>query len=67
MTNDPVIDEIREVRHRISARFNHDPSKLVAYYMDLQERYSDRLIKEPESENRGSSEAREGKASSAQS
>ncbi len=41
---DPVIDEIREVRHRISARFDHDPSKLVAYYMELQKRYQDRLI-----------------------
>ena len=41
---DPVIDEIREVRHRISARFGHDPSQLVAYYLELQEQYRDRLI-----------------------
>jgi hypothetical protein len=41
---DPVIDEIRETRHRISARFDHDPSRLVAYYMELQKRYQDRLI-----------------------
>jgi ribosome maturation factor RimP len=41
---DPVIDEIREVRHRISARFDHDPSRLVAYYLELQKRYQDRLI-----------------------
>ena len=41
---DPVIDEIREARHRISARFDHDPSRLVAYYMELQKRYQDRLI-----------------------
>jgi len=44
--SDPVIDEVREVRHRISARFDHDPSKLVAYYMELQEQYKDRLIKD---------------------
>jgi len=44
--SDPVIDEVREVRHRISARFNHDPSRLVAYYMELQEQYKDRLIKD---------------------
>lgn len=31
--SDPVIDEIREVRHRISARVAHDPARLVAYYM----------------------------------
>ena len=42
--NDPVIDEIREVRHRISARFDHDPARLVAYYMELQKQYQDRLI-----------------------
>jgi hypothetical protein len=42
--NDPVIDEVREVRHRISARFGHDPEKLVAYYMELQKQYEGRLI-----------------------
>ena len=42
--SDPVIDEIREVRHRISARFDHDPARLVAYYMELQKQYQDRLI-----------------------
>lgn len=41
--SDPVIDEIREVRHRISERFAHDPARLVAYYVELQERYRDRL------------------------
>jgi hypothetical protein len=50
MTNlppDPVIDEIREVRRRISERCNNDPAKLVAYYMKLQEQYRDRLIDAP--------------------
>ena len=42
--SDPVIDEIREVRHRISARFGHDPARLVAFYMELQKQYEDRLI-----------------------
>jgi hypothetical protein len=36
--DDPVIDEIREVRHRISAQFGHDPAKLVAHYMQMQEK-----------------------------
>jgi hypothetical protein len=39
-----VIDEIREVRRRISQRFEHDPDKLVAYYLEMQERYRDRFI-----------------------
>jgi len=32
------------VRHRISARFAHDPARLVAHYMELQKQYQDRLI-----------------------
>jgi hypothetical protein len=42
--SDPVIDEIREVRHQISARVDHDPARLVEYYMKLQEQYCDRLV-----------------------
>jgi hypothetical protein len=42
--SDPVIDEIRAVRSRISAQFDHDPDKLVEHYMALQERHADRLI-----------------------
>ena len=41
---DPVIDEIREVRHRISARVDHEPARLVAYYIELQKRYEDRFV-----------------------
>lgn len=42
--DDPVIEEIREVRHRISERFAHDPAQLVAYYLGLQAQYQNRLI-----------------------
>jgi len=42
--SDPVIDEVRAVRHRISARFHHDPALLVAYYMELQDQYRERLV-----------------------
>jgi hypothetical protein len=52
-TSDPVIDEIREVRHRISERFDHDPERLVGYYMELQKQYQSRLLKtEKDSANR---------------
>jgi hypothetical protein len=43
-----VIEEIRAVRHRISERFDHDPERLVAYYMEKQERHRERLLR-PES------------------
>jgi hypothetical protein len=45
--SDPVIDEIRNTRHSISARFDHDPERLVTYYMELQKRYRERLIQTP--------------------
>lgn len=45
---DPVIDEIREVRHRISASCDHDPAKLVSYLMQYQEQFRDRLTYIPE-------------------
>ncbi len=44
---DPVIEEIRAVRQRISARFDHDPARLIAYYQELQKRYADRLLGAP--------------------
>ena len=52
--SDPVIDEIREVRHHISERFDHDPTQLVAFYMEMQKQYQDRLIETAKnSEDRG--------------
>lgn len=45
-TNDPI-DRIRRARHEISARFDHDPRKLVEHYMELQKRHADRLIDNP--------------------
>jgi hypothetical protein len=45
-TNDDApIDEIRELRKRISNRFENDPVKLLNHYIKLQERHSDRLIR----------------------
>jgi hypothetical protein len=34
--DDEDIARVREVRHRISERFGHDPYRLVAYYMERQ-------------------------------
>jgi hypothetical protein len=36
MKNDPLIDEIRQTRHEISAEFNHDTKKMVAYYQQVE-------------------------------
>ena len=43
--DDPTIKRIREVRHQISASFDHDPRKLVAHYIEFQKQYADRLVK----------------------
>ena len=43
--SDPVIDEIREIRHNISARLGDDPERLVAHYAELQKRYWERLVR----------------------
>lgn len=48
--DDPVIDEIRAIRHRISEQFGHDPRRLLAHYRELQKRYADRLITAPKTE-----------------
>jgi hypothetical protein len=41
---DAPIEEIRQLRRQISDRFDNDPQKLVAHYLELQEQYRDRLI-----------------------
>ena len=54
--SDTVIDEIREMRHCISTHFDHDPARLVRYYMEMQKQYQYRLIKTAKgSEDKGHS------------
>jgi len=36
---DEEIAEIRRYRHQISAQFDHDPRKVVAYYRTLEKEY----------------------------
>jgi len=50
-SDDPVIDELRRVRHDISARFGHDPERLVEYYIQIQMQYESRLVTRPENDN----------------
>lgn len=44
MTKEPVLDEIRRVRHAISAKINHDPHRIVAYYAALQQEHKKRIV-----------------------
>ena len=36
--DDPAIDQIREIRHQISAEFDHDPERVLAYYVEVEEK-----------------------------
>jgi hypothetical protein len=42
------IAAIREVRHRISEQFGHDPYRLVSHLMELQKEHPEKLVPAPE-------------------
>ena len=33
-----IVKEVREIRHKISARFDHDVGRLVAHYQSLEKK-----------------------------
>ncbi len=39
-----ALERVREARHRISERFDHDPKRLIEHYIELQQKYKDRLV-----------------------
>jgi len=47
MKNDPLVDEIRSVRHRISERFGHDTRTLLDHYREMEKQYADRMLRKP--------------------
>ena len=44
---DEVVEEVREVHRRISARFDHDLRKYGEYLGEYQKKFGDRLILPP--------------------
>jgi hypothetical protein len=52
-----VIAEVRAAREAISARFGHDPHRLVAYCVERQKGHPERLLRVPEPEHDGKSAA----------
>jgi hypothetical protein len=44
MNSEPTLTRIRNARQRISAKYGHDPEKLVEHYIELQKKYQDRLV-----------------------
>ena len=64
MTPDPGIQPIRDVRKAISRRLGNDPSRLVAYYAEMEKRFKGRLCHgpsqtEPEDGRRGAEQGDE--------
>jgi hypothetical protein len=41
---DDVVEEVREIRRRISAELDDDPAKIVAHYIEYQKQFGDRLV-----------------------
>lgn len=46
--DDPTIERIREARHKISEEHNHDPQKVVEYYIELQKKYKRQIVEDSE-------------------
>ncbi|PYS49034.1 MAG: hypothetical protein DMF68_11250 [Acidobacteria bacterium] len=46
--DDPTIERIRETRHQISEAHEHDPQKIVEYYLELQKKFERQLLKSAE-------------------
>ena len=44
MKTDPAIEEIRAARIAISREHGNDPKRLVAFYLEYQKRFADRMI-----------------------
>lgn len=44
MTTPPILDEIRRVRHAMSADIEHDASKIVEYFAAIQRRNKLRVV-----------------------
>ena len=41
--DDLTVERIRKARHEISETNQHDPQRLVDYYLELQKKYTERL------------------------
>ena len=44
---DDVVEEVREIRRKLFAALDNDPEKIGAYYMELNDKYADRMIDAP--------------------
>ena len=45
MYHDPIVEEVREIRHKIEAQCHNDPEEYLRYLQQFQERFKDRLVR----------------------
>ncbi len=44
MKDDPIITEIRHIRHELSEKFGHNPRQLVKFFQEQEKLHADRLV-----------------------
>lgn len=45
MLRDPIIEEVRQIRHQIEAEFEDDPLKYYEHIQQVQDKYRKRLVR----------------------
>lgn len=45
MSQDPIIDEVREIRHKIETECENDAQKYFEHIQEIQEKYRHRLVR----------------------
>jgi hypothetical protein len=40
----PILEEIRRVRHEMSAEWGHDPQRIVEYFANLQREFQGQIV-----------------------
>ena len=44
MKDDPIITEIRRIRHELSERFRHDPKQFVKFLQEQEKLHPERMV-----------------------
>ena len=45
MLRDPIIEEVRQLRHQIEAEIEDDPQKYYEHIQQVQDKYRNRLVR----------------------
>jgi hypothetical protein len=45
MFRDPIIEELRKIRHTIEESCDNDPEKYYVHLLEIQKQYCDRLVR----------------------